>query len=106
MIRVDNFNKLVAHVMQGSKRAQMRPVVEKELLYYDILFGLDKMGLMEKLTLQGGTALRLCHGAPRYSEDLNFAGGENFKTADLLAIKAGGIFRIFIKRVKAIVIKN
>lgn len=43
----------------------MRPVIEKELLHYDILFTLDKAGLLSALTFQGGTSLRLCYGLPR-----------------------------------------
>jgi len=50
----------------------MRPVIEKELLHHDILFALDQAGLLEQLTFQGGTALRLCYGAQRFSEDLDF----------------------------------
>ncbi|HET6629122.1 MAG TPA: nucleotidyl transferase AbiEii/AbiGii toxin family protein, partial [Woeseiaceae bacterium] len=46
-----------------------RPVVEKELLHYDILFALDTEGLLDPLTFQGGTSLRLCYGAQRFSED-------------------------------------
>ncbi len=65
----------------------MRPVVEKELLHYDILFCLDKENLLDNLTFQGGTALRLCYGGQRYSEALDFAGGINFKTSNLMQIK-------------------
>ena len=42
---------------------------------------------MDRLTFQGGTSLRLCYGAPRFSEDLDFAGGKSFKTADLMMMK-------------------
>ena len=53
----------------------MRPVIEKEILHYDILFCLDQAGLLKDLVFQGGTCLRLCYGANRFSEDLDFAGG-------------------------------
>ena len=33
------------------------------------------------MAFQGGTALRLCHGAPRFSEDLDFAGGTDFASS-------------------------
>ena len=73
--------------LKGVQR-QMRPVIEKELLHYDILFVLDKEGLLDRLTFQGGTSLRLCYGAERFSEDLDFAGGRDFTTQYLLEMKS------------------
>jgi len=87
MIKTD-FNMLVDMAMTAPGRGHMRPVIEKELLHYDILFCLDKEGLLDQLTFQGGTSLRLCHGSPRFSEDLDFAGGENFTGGRLRAIKS------------------
>ncbi len=75
---------LVDRAMEDPRLHGMRPVVEKELLHYDILFALERGGFLDRLVFQGGTALRLCHGAHRYSEDLDFAGGADF-TGDLLA---------------------
>lgn len=62
----NDFNKLVDRAMSVDGRAHMRPVIEKELLHYDILFALDKAGLLETLTFQGGTSLRLCYGSSRF----------------------------------------
>ena len=59
------------------------PVVEKEILHYDILHGLQKGGYLERLVFTGGTALRLCHGARRFSEDLDFDGGTDFSIAQM-----------------------
>lgn len=73
--------------MQVEGRSHMRPVIEKELLHYDILFALDKENLLDQLTFQGGTLLRLCYGAPRFSEDLDFTGGKNFTASNLKDIK-------------------
>lgn len=56
----------------------LRPVIEKELLHYEILAALSQEGLLKGLVFQGGTSLRLCHGAVRYSEDLDFSGGPGF----------------------------
>lgn len=53
----------------------MLSVIERELLHYEIPQALEAKGLLEMLVFQGGTCLRLCHGADRYSEDLDFAGG-------------------------------
>ncbi|MCG5539222.1 nucleotidyl transferase AbiEii/AbiGii toxin family protein [Halorhodospira sp. 9622] len=61
----------------------MRPVIEKELLHYDILRALEQSSLLGRLTFQGGTALRLCYGSARYSEDLDFVGGREFAASDL-----------------------
>lgn len=83
----ENFLVLVDRAMQVQGRSHMKPVIEKELLHYDILFTLDDVGLLDNLTFQGGTSLRLCYGASRYSEDLDFAGGKNFKTEDLMDMK-------------------
>lgn len=83
----EDFNALVNKAMQTEGRHHMRPVIEKELLHYDILFALDKEGLLDKLTFQGGTLLRLCYGAQRFSEDLDFAGGKTFNQSDLINLK-------------------
>lgn len=84
----EDFNALVERAMQEENYAHMRPVIEKELLHYDLLFALDKHGLLDKLTFQGGTSLRLCYGSSRFSEDLDFAGGKDFTTAQLMDMKA------------------
>ena len=83
-----DFNALVDRAMNSPGLTHMRPVVEKELLHYDILFSLDSEGLLDQLIFQGGTSLRLCYGAPRYSEDLGFAGGKDFDSEKAHQIKA------------------
>lgn len=87
MIEPANFAALVDKAMILSGRGHMRPVIEKELLHYDILFSLDKEGLLDILTFQGGTSLRLCYGAPRFSEDLDFAGGRDFAGRQMAKMK-------------------
>lgn len=88
MIDKVDFSDLANRAMAQAGRGHMRPVIEKELLHYDILFGLDRDGLLDELTFQGGTALRLCYGSQRFSEDLDFAGGRDFSRARLEGIKA------------------
>lgn len=61
----------------------MVPVVEKELIHYDILAALDSSGWLDRLTFQGGTCLRLCYGGVRYSEDLDFNVQESLTAIDL-----------------------
>ncbi|WP_277812042.1 nucleotidyl transferase AbiEii/AbiGii toxin family protein [Chromohalobacter canadensis] len=82
-----NFDELVARAMAQPGRAAMRPVIEKELLHLDILFALERERLLDQLTFQGGTSLRLCQGSPRFSEDLDFAGDWNFCSQDLSRIR-------------------
>ena len=86
-INQENFALLVNKAMQVDSVSHMRSVIEKELLHYDILFALEKGGLLDKLTFQGGTSLRLCYGGNRFSEDLDFAGGKDFSSAMLADMK-------------------
>lgn len=81
------FTALVNAAMRKPEHGLMRPVIEKELLHYDILFALSQAGLLKNLVFQGGTSLRLCYGGTRYSEDLDFAGGVAFSAPHLLEIK-------------------
>ena len=71
--------------------ASCRPVIEKELLHYEILGAMNDAGLLRHLTFKGGTCLRLCHGGMRFSEDLDFSGGEAFD--DLLLGDIEGVLR-------------
>ena len=63
-------------------------VVEKEILHYDILHGLQKGGYLDRLVFIGGTALRLFHGARRFSEDLDFDGGAGFTIAQMSGLES------------------
>ena len=66
----------------------LAPVVEKEILHYGILHGLQKGGYVDGLVFIGGTALRLCHGARRFSEDLGFDGGSDFTIAQMVGLES------------------
>lgn len=57
------------------------PVIEKELLHVEILRALHQAGHLRCLAFKGGTCLRLCHGGLRFSEDLDFSGGNTFDRA-------------------------
>jgi hypothetical protein len=48
MIEQTDFLLLVEQAMSLSGRTHLRPVIEKELLHYDILFTLDRKGLLNK----------------------------------------------------------
>lgn len=65
----------------------MRPVVEKEILHYDIFHALNSGGFLRDLVFQGGTSLRLCRGSKRFSEDLDFAGGRGFTSEKMALVK-------------------
>lgn len=82
-----DFDEIVNLVMSNAGYASMRPVIEKEILHYDIFEALDREKLLSNLVFQGGTSLRLCYGSKRFSEDLDFSGGRDFKTANMVKIK-------------------
>lgn len=78
------FDRLVdAALDKSADLAQLRPVVEKELLHHDILRTMAEMGVLQRLTFIGGTCLRACYGSNRLSEDLDFTGGADFDRATL-----------------------
>lgn len=83
----EDFEKLVDMAMDNPALTAMRPVVEKELLHYEIFQALDGEGLLKDLVFQGGTALRLCRRSDRFSEDLDFAGGVDFSAEKMERIK-------------------
>jgi predicted nucleotidyltransferase component of viral defense system len=82
-----DFNALVALAMRQPGLATMRPVVEKEILHYDIFNALDESGLLKGLVFQGGTSLRICRGSSRFSEDIDFTGGKDFDSSRMREIK-------------------
>ena len=75
----------------SQERQASLPSVIKELLHYEILLALMESGSASDLVFQGGTALRLCYGGIRYSEDLDFAGGPAFEPC---------VMTPFVKRLK------
>ena len=73
----NDFEKLT-DIAVGESGAPSRSFVQKEFLHYEILHGMHRTGALARMVFQGGTALRLCYGSPRFSEDLDFCGGANF----------------------------
>jgi len=82
-----DFNQLVELAMRKPGLTTIRPVIEKEILHYDIFQALDVAGLLKGLVFQGGTSLRLCRGSQRFSEDLDFAGGRDFVASNMANIR-------------------
>lgn len=81
-MRVD-FEALARGIAAERGLEALEPVIEKEIVHYEMLQSLSRHGLLESLSFQGGTCLRLCYGSQRYSEDLDFAAGSAFDSLDL-----------------------
>ena len=77
------FRRMAESIASTSGTPAMRPVIEKEVLHYHILSAMRESGYLDRVVFQGGTSLRLCHGSPRYSEDLDFVGGDAFTGSDM-----------------------
>lgn len=89
MFKEGTFRELVEIALEHHPElAGMEVIVEKELLHYELLHVLDRGGWLNGLTFQGGTALRLCYGASRLSEDLDFSGGLGFSTDSMKGLAA------------------
>jgi predicted nucleotidyltransferase component of viral defense system len=48
----------------------------KEAIHLHLLSAMSDEGILRHVVFQGGTALRLCYGSDRYSEDLDFVCGK------------------------------
>ena len=89
------FDALVDEAIRNSPElAVLRPVVEKELLYHDILRLMSDAGLLVRLTFIGGTCLRACYGSERLSEDLDFSGGADFGPSSLSGLAKALVNRL------------
>lgn len=75
-----NFNELADRAAEPGNVAASG-TIKKEILHYDILWAMHAAGLLAHLVFKGGTSLRLCHGSPRLSEDLDFSGGARFSAS-------------------------
>lgn len=76
----------LAQVAAGESTG-LRAIIEKEIIHYDVLSVMSDKGYLANLTFQGGTALRLCYGSERLSEDLDFTGGTGFKQETMTHLK-------------------
>lgn len=56
--------------------AGMAQNLMKEVIHLHLLSALSEAGVLQHVVFQGGTALRLCYGGERYSEDLDFVCGK------------------------------
>jgi len=63
---------MVKHGVPG----EMEQNLIKEVIHLHLLSALSDAGVLRHVVFQGGTALRLCYGGERYSEDLDFVCGK------------------------------
>ena len=56
--------------------AEMDQNLVKEAIHLHLLSAMSDAGILRHAVFQGGTALRLCYGGDRYSEDLDFVCGK------------------------------
>ena len=88
MTRTD-FRDLARRAVVAAGYGGLDRVVEKEILHYDILHAMARSGLMADLVFHEGTALRLCHGGERLSEDLDFCTGTGFPAEEAATLATG-----------------
>ncbi len=65
-----------AFILRRGIEAGMDQNLMKEAIYLHLLSALSDTGILQHVVFQGGTALRLCYGGERYSEDLDFVCGK------------------------------
>jgi predicted nucleotidyltransferase component of viral defense system len=65
-----------AFVQRRGIEAGMDQNLMKEAVHLHLLSALSEAGVLQHVVFQGGTALRLCYGGERYSEDLDFVCGK------------------------------
>jgi predicted nucleotidyltransferase component of viral defense system len=64
-----------AFIQRRGIDAGMAQNLMKEAIHLHLLSALSEAGVLRHVIFQGGTALRLCYGGERYSEDLDFVCG-------------------------------
>ncbi len=78
-----------AFIRRRGIEAGMNQNLMKEAIHLHLLSALSEAGVLQHVIFQGGTALRLCYGGERYSEDLDFVcgkGGLYVKDLELNAV--------------------
>lgn len=65
-----------AFIRRRGIEAGMAQNLMKEAIHLHLLSALSEAGVLLNVVFQGGTALRLCYGGERYSEDLDFVCGK------------------------------
>jgi predicted nucleotidyltransferase component of viral defense system len=65
-----------AFIQRRGIEAGMDQNLMKEAIHLHLLSALSEAGVLQHVIFQGGTALRLCYGGERYSEDIDFVCGK------------------------------
>ena len=65
-----------AFIQRRGIEAGMDQNLMKEAIHLHLLSALSEAGVLRHVVFQGGTALRLCYGGERYSEDLDLVCGK------------------------------
>jgi predicted nucleotidyltransferase component of viral defense system len=65
-----------AFIRRRGIEAGMEQNLIKEAIQLHLLSALSEAGILQHVIFQGGSALRLCYGGERYSEDLDFVCGK------------------------------
>jgi predicted nucleotidyltransferase component of viral defense system len=65
-----------AFIQRRGIEAGMDQNLIKEAIHLHLLSALSEAGILRHVIFQGGTALHLCYGGERYSEDLDFVCGK------------------------------
>lgn len=60
-----DLEELAGNIASKVDGARLTPVIEKEIVHYEIIRSLGRNGLLQDITFQGGTSLRLCYGSQR-----------------------------------------
>jgi predicted nucleotidyltransferase component of viral defense system len=81
--RANSIKSAIADFMvQRGIPGEMEQNLIKETIHLHLLSALSETGLLRHVVFQGGTALRLCYGGERYSEDLDFVCGKQGSYVD------------------------
>lgn len=60
-----DLEELAGNIASKVNGARLTPVIEKEIVHYEIIRSLGRNDLLRDITFQGGTSLRLCYGSLR-----------------------------------------
>lgn len=78
---------VAAFMTQRGIPGEMEQNLVKEAIHLHVLSALSDAGVLRHVVFQDGTALRLCYGGERYSEDLDFVCGKAGACVDSIAFE-------------------
>jgi predicted nucleotidyltransferase component of viral defense system len=73
---------VAAFMVQHRIPSEMEQNLIEEAIHLHLLSALSDAGVLRHVVFQGGTALRLCYGGERYSQDLDFVCGKEGSYVD------------------------